>query len=185
MSSLNLHGRVEQSFTLEQPPEIAFRYFARNEDLLRQFLGQDRVQTLEDGVYRVKLNPHGALGLTLQPSFDVQFTEHPPNRVEMKSLGARLVESSHDDAGFQAHFDGEALFMHEGAGCRVNCWARMRVELALPAFLAWMPVGGLEAIGNGIIGPAMHALAQRLVPLMQRDIHRWVEARPELKANQP
>jgi hypothetical protein len=175
---------VEQSFPLEQPPAVAFRYFAQNEELLKQFLGGDRVQALGNGVYRVKLNPHGALGLTLQPSFDVQFTEHAPNRVEMRSLGARLVEASHDDTGFQADFEGEALFLNDPVGCRVNCWARMRVDLALPAFLAWMPVGPLEAIGNGIIGPAMQALAQRLVPLMQRDIHRWVAAHPELTANQ-
>jgi Protein of unknown function (DUF1997) len=180
VSVVNLHGRVEQRFQLEHPPGIAFRYFARNEDLLKQFLGADRVENLENGVYRVKLNPHGAMGLTIQPSFDVQFIEHAPNRVEMKSLGARLVQSSHDDAGFKAHFEGEALFLPDPVGCRVNCWARMRVELALPGFLAWMPPAPLEAIGNGIIAPAMQALAMRLVPLMQRDIARWVAAHPEL-----
>ena len=182
MSVLHLHGRVEQRFQLEQPPVAAFRYFARNENLLKQFLGGDRVENLGGGIYRVQLNPHGALGLTLQPSFDVQFIEHAPNRVEMKSLGARLVNSSHGDAGFKAQFNGEALFVHDPAGCRVNCWARMRVELALPSFFAWMPPGPLEAIGNGIITPAMQALAMRLVPIMQKDIQRWVAANPELSA---
>ena len=182
MSVLNLHGRVEQRFAVEYAPAIAFRYFAGNEDLLKQFLGEDRVEYLGDGTYRVKLNPQGALGLTIQPSFDVQFVEHPYNRVEMRSLGARLVEASHQDAGFQAGFNGEALFYEHPVGCEVHCWARMHVELALPAVLAWMPPAPLEAIGNGIIGPAMQALAQRLVPIMQRDIHRWVAAHPDLLA---
>lgn len=180
MSELHLHGRVEQRFQLDYPPAIAFRYFARNEELLKQFLGADRVEILGAGIYRVKLNPQGAMGLTLQPSFDVQFIEHAPNRVEMKSLGARLVQSSHDDAGFKATFEGEALFLDDPAGCKVLCWARMRVDLALPSMLAWMPPAPLEVVGNGIIGPAMQALAMRLVPLMQRDIHRWVAAHPEL-----
>jgi hypothetical protein len=121
--------------------------------------------------------------LTLQPSFDVKFTEHPPDRVEMKSVGARLVEASHDDAGFQADFEGEARFVPDPAGCRVTCWSTMAVALEMPAFLAWMPTGALEAIGNGIIGPAMHTLAQGLVPLMQRDIHKWVAAHPEVTAS--
>lgn len=184
MSVLNLHGRVEQRFAVAYAPAIAFRYFAGNEELLKKFLGDDRVSYLGDGTYRVKLNPQGALGLTIQPSFDVQFVEHPHSRVEMKSLGARLVEASHDDAGFQAGFSGEALFCEHPQGCEVTCWAHMQVELALPAVLAWMPLQPLEAIGNGLIGPAMHALAERLVPLMQRDIHRWVAAHPELTAKQ-
>jgi hypothetical protein len=182
VSVLNLHGRVEQRFAVDYEPAIAFRYFAGNEDLLKKFLGDDRVTYLGEGTYRVKLNAMGAMGLTLQPSFDVQFIEFPHTRVEMKSLGARLVEASHDDAGFQAGFEGEALFAEHPQGCEVTCWARMHVELALPAVLAWMPLQPLEAIGNGIIGPAMHALAQRLVPIMQRDIHRWVAEHPELTA---
>lgn len=175
MSELHLHGHVEQAFKVDQPPEVAFRYFARNEDLLRQFLGHDRVECLEDGVYRVKLNPHGALGLTLRPTFDVKFTEFPPDRVEMRSLRASLLETSHEDAGFEAHFEGEARFAPDGAGTWIVCWAKMRVALGVPGFLAWMPTGPLETLGNSVIHPAMAALAHRLVPLMQRDIHRWVE----------
>lgn len=181
MSALNLHGHVEQRFTLEQPPDVAFRYFANNEDLLRQFLGHDRVESLGGGVYRVRLNPHGALGLTLRPSFDVLFDAKPPDRVEMRSLAARLAESSHADAGFEASFTGEARFLPDGAGTAVTCWARMEVTLGLPAVLAWMPTEPLQAIGNGIIHPAMAALAHRLVPIMQRDIHRWA-AEQELLA---
>lgn len=173
--TLQLGGRVEQAFGLPYPPEVAFRYFARNDDLLKQFLGEDRVECLEDGVYRVKLNPHGALGLTLQPSFDVAFIEHPPDRVEMKSLRATLVESSHGDAGFEARFEGEARFLpDEAGGTEVTCQAAMHVELELPAFFAWMPVAPLEALGNSLIQAAMQGLSGRLVPLMQRDIRRWV-----------
>lgn len=176
MSVIRLSGRVEEPFTLEVAPESAFRYFAKNEELLKQFLGADRVERLDDGVYRVMLNPHGAMGLTIQPTFDVAFIEHPPNRVEMKSLGARLVHTTHDDTGFDARFTGEALFEPHVAGTLVRCWAKMEVELTLPGFLAWMPTAPLEAIGNGIIEPAMSTLARRLVPLMRRDIRRWLIA---------
>lgn len=174
MTVLNLKGYVEQPFTVDHPPEIAFAYFAKNEDLLRKFLGEDRVKMIEDGVYRVKLNPHGAMGLTLQPSFDVQFLERPPDRVEMQSLRASLVESSHDDANFEAKFTGEAHFAPAGPGTLITCWSQMEVKLVLPGFLSWAPVELLQTVGNGIIQPAMQALAWRLVPLMQKDIHRWV-----------
>jgi hypothetical protein len=171
---LNLGGRTAIAFELAHPPEVAFRYFAQNEDLLKQFLGRDRVEALGDGVYRVRLNRHGALGLTLQPSFDVAFIEHPPDRVEMRSLRASLVESSHGDAGFDATFEGEARFTPCPAGTAMACTAGMQVTLTLPAVLAWMPAGPLEAMGNGLINTAMSALAHRLVPLMQKDIQRWV-----------
>jgi hypothetical protein len=171
---LHLGGQTAIAFELPHPPDVAFRYFARNEDLLKQFLGQDRVEALGDGVYRVQLNPHGALGLTLQPSFDVAFIEHPPDRVEMKSLRASLVDASHQDAGFEATFAGEALFTPVPAGTGLSCSSRMQVALSLPGFLAWMPAGPLEALGNSLIHTAMSALSHRLVPLMQRDIERWV-----------
>jgi len=170
---LHLGGDTAIAFELPYPPDVAFRYFARNEDLLKQFLGEDRVEHLGDGVYRVRLNPHGAMGLTLQPSFDVAFIEHPPDRVEMKSLRASLVDSSHADAGFEARFNGEALFKPVAAGTALACSAHMAVALELPAFLAWMPTAPLEALGNGLISSAMGALAHRLVPLMQRDLARW------------
>lgn len=178
MTTLRLGGRTEQQILVDHPPELAFRYFAQNEELLRQFLGHDRVEGLGDGVYRVRLNPHGALGLTLRPTFDVQFVEHPPDRVEMRSLRASLAETTHDDAGFDARFTGEARFGPHPRGCRIDCWSEMAVDLTLPAMLAWMPAPPLEAIGNGIIQTAMHTLAGRLAPVLQQDIRRWVARHP-------
>jgi hypothetical protein len=179
---LHLKGYVEQPFTVDYPPHLAFAYFAKNEDLLRKFLGEDRVEVIDDGVYRVKLNPHGAMGLTLQPTFDVQFIEHPPHRVEMKSLRASLLEVSHGDAGFDAKFTGEAHFAEAGPGTFITCWSQMEVKLGLPGFLSWAPVELLATVGNGIIQPAMAALAWRLVPIMQKDIHRWVAEREKDKS---
>jgi hypothetical protein len=177
---LEFGNHVTQAFGVPDAPDVAFQYFARNEELLAQFLGPDRVEQLDDGVYRVKLNPHGALGLSLQPSFDVAFIEHAPNRVEMKSLRASLVESSHGDAGFDARFEGEAVFTESGDGTQVNCWASMSVSLTLPSVLAWMPKTPLEAIGNGIVQAAMQALSLRLVSIMQRDIRCWVARQAKL-----
>ena len=177
MTTLRLGGRTEQRIALPYPPEVAFRYFAQNEELLRQFLGEDRVEGLGGGVYRVRLNPHGALGLTLRPTFDVQFIEHEPDRVEMTSLRASLAETTHLDAGFDARFTGEARFQPAPGGCRMDCWAEMAVELALPGALAWMPAAPLEAVGNGIIHTAMSTLASRLAPVLQHGIRRWAAAR--------
>lgn len=173
MSALNLGSRTEQRIAVGFPAEVAFRYFAQNEALLKQFLGADRVERLEPGVFRVKLNPHGALGLTLRPTFDVRFTEHPPDRVAMRSLRASLAETTHADTDFEATFTGEAHFEPAASGCTLNCWADMRVVLGLPAVLAWMPTGPLEVLGNGIIHAAMHGLASRLGPVLDADIRRW------------
>lgn len=180
MTALRLRGEVEQAIPLAYPQELCFSFFARNEDLLRRFLGEDRVTVLEPGVYRVRLNPHGALGLTLRPSFDVAFDEVPPDRVEMRSLAARLDESSHHDAGFDARFNGLARFdpAPEGA-CVMHCAARTEVDLALPALLAWMPKSFLEGVGNGIVQTAMHALASQLGPLLRREMAAWVARRGE------
>jgi hypothetical protein len=93
-------------------------------------------------------------------------------------LRATLVESSHGDAGFEARFAGEARFLPDDAdGTEVTCEAAMHVELELPALFAWMPVAPLEALGNSLIQAAMQGLSGRLVPLMQRDIRRWVAAK--------
>jgi hypothetical protein len=174
VSTLRLGGRTAQRLAVGQPPEVAFRYFAGNEELLRSFLGEDRVAYQGDGVYHVRLNPHGALGLTLQPTFDVQFVEFPPDRVEMRSLRAALAETTHVDAGFDARFTGEARFEPAPAGCTLVCWAEMQVELVLPAVLAWMPTAPLEVLGNGIIHAAMNGLAGTLGPVLNRGLSRWV-----------
>jgi hypothetical protein len=183
MKQLALQGAVQQAFELAYPPAVAFSYFAQNEDLLKKFLGHEHVEKIAPSTYRIRLNRHGALGLSLQPVFDVAFIECPPDKVEMRSVDAQLLQASHEVPGFEAHFEGQALFEPEPFGTRVVCQARMKVSFALPTFFEWMPVGPLEAVGNGVIHPAMKALALRLVPLMQKDIRRWVAAQGQSNLN--
>jgi hypothetical protein len=167
-----LRARVTHDIRLACSAEEAFGYFAGNDALLREFLGQDRVERLADGAYRVALNPHGALGVTLRPSFDVAFEDFPPDRVVMRSLAARLLDGSvHRPDDFEAGFVGEASFAAEGVGCRLACAASMHASFGLPGWLAPM-APAFETVASGLMQAAMHALAARLGPLLERGITR-------------
>ncbi|MEB3221484.1 MAG: DUF1997 domain-containing protein [Candidatus Sericytochromatia bacterium] len=174
MTPVTLRARVSHDVRLACPAEEAFAFFAGNDALLREFLGEDRVERLPDGAYRVALSPHAALGVSLRPSFDVAFVDHPPDRVVMRSLAARLLEgSAHRPADFDAGFEGEAHFVPEGPGCVVVCRAVMRASFGLPAWLApVVPVAAFEAVASGLMQAAMLALAGRLGPLLERGIAR-------------
>ncbi|MEB3330153.1 MAG: DUF1997 domain-containing protein [Candidatus Sericytochromatia bacterium] len=172
-----LRARVAHDIRLACSPTEAFAYFAGNDALLREFLGQDRVERLSAGTYRVALNPHGALGLSLRPSFDVAFEDLPPDRIVMRSLAARLLEGSdHRPDDFEAGFEGQARFVAEGDGCRVACAASMHASFGLPLWLA-PTAPAFEAVAGSLMQAAMAALAARLGPLLDRGIAlRRVEA---------
>jgi len=168
---LRLAARTDRTFPLDAPADLAYTHFASNEDLLGRFLGHDRGEKMPDGCFRVQLAKHGALGLMLQPRVDVRFIEVPPHRVEMRSEGVSLVHSSHEDAKLDATFEGAIVFEPAAHGrTQATCWSTMAMELRLPEALAWLPTPPLEALGNGIVGTAMAALASRLPPLLQADL---------------
>ncbi|MEB3197100.1 MAG: DUF1997 domain-containing protein [Candidatus Sericytochromatia bacterium] len=171
MIPIEMEAHVQHEIALPCSPEVAFRYFADNDDLLRDFLGRDRVERLTCGAYRVSLAPHGALGFSLSPRFDVAFQNHPPDRIAMHSQEAVLLDASHHGSQFDAGFTGEAQFLPASQGCVVACQASMRVSLGIPAWAALLiPPQALQRAGSGIMKTAMHALAGRLGPLLRRGL---------------
>lgn len=177
---MRLGAEVARSFALpDHSAEQAFAHFRGNEALLRELLGHDRVAVLRPDVYRVLLNPKGAMGLMLRPSFDVAFEAEAPGRILMRCLDARLDESTHPISGFEAGFAGEAQFspLDEG-GAWVSCHAHMHVGFDLPPPFAWMPQGPLEALGEGVLRAAMGALAGRLPRILAASLAR-AEALPQ------
>lgn len=176
---MRLDAQVARSFRLPHPPDLAYQHFQGNEALLRELLGQDRVSLLGPNTYRVALRPKGAMGLMLRPSFDVAFEAHPPNRIVMRCLGARLDEATHPISGFEAGFCGETTFSpHAEGGAWVHCQADMNVAFDLPPPFAWMPPGPLEALGESVLRAAMGALAGRLPRLLAASLAKDASLSP-------
>lgn len=171
MIPLDLEAAVHHDINLTTTPQEAFDFFSGNDALLREFLGAERVECLGDGVYRVQLNPHGAFGWRVQPRFDVKFIDHPPDRIEMRSLQASLLAGSSPTTRFDAGFRGNAHFLPAPVGCRVACAATMQVTIGVPDWIhLLLPPAALAHLGNGVMRTAMHSLAVRLGPLLERGL---------------
>ncbi|MEB3283827.1 MAG: DUF1997 domain-containing protein [Candidatus Sericytochromatia bacterium] len=171
MIPLDLEATVRHDIRLPVSPGEAFEYFSGNDDLLREFLGAERVESLGQGCFRVRLNPHGAFGWRIQPCFDVKFVDYPPDRIEMRSLEASLMSGSANTTRFDAGFCGTAHFRQDPRGCCVSCEASMQVTIGIPDWVRMlMPPGALAQFGNGMIRAAMQGLAARLGPLLERGI---------------
>lgn len=183
MIPLDLEASIEHDIHLTASPQEAFDFFSGNDSLLREFLGAERVESVGDGVYRVQLNPHGAFGWRVQPRFDVKFIDHPPDRIEMRSLSASLLPGASSTGRFDAGFRGFAEFLPAPGGCRVACEAVMQVTIGIPDWVRLlMPPGALAQLGNGIIRAAMHTLAVRLGPLLEKGLAaRLRSARPGIE----
>lgn len=183
MIPLDLEASVDHEIRLSVTAAEAFQFFSGNDSLLREFLGAERVERLGSGIYRVQLNPHGAFGWKVQPRFDVQFTDHPPDRIEMRSLEASLLPGSAATSRFDAGFRGFAEFLPAPTGCRVVCEAAMQVTLGVPDWVRLVvPPATLAHVGNGIMRTAMHSLAVRLGPLLERGLATQLAARSHVSA---
>lgn len=170
---LELEGFTERSTVLPASPEEVARYFSGNETLLKQLVGSERVQRLAPQRYQVSVGRFEALGLVVDPHFEVVF-EDLPGLTRMNSAACRIVTSNHLDLELAAGFSGEARFEPHPEGCLLTSWSATRVEfLRLPSLLRGMPPSLVQRVGNAVIAKALEAMSARFVPLIRADFERW------------
>jgi hypothetical protein len=173
---IQLEGFTQRSTVLAASPEEVARYFSGNESLLKQLVGSDRVERLAHQRYRVSVGRFEALGLVIDPHFEVVF-EDLPSLTRMESTSCRVVTSDHLDLELAAGFSGEAHFEAHPEGCLLTSWSAARVELIrLPSLLRGLPPGMIQKIGNAVIHKALEATSARFVPLLREDFERWRSA---------
>lgn len=170
---LELEGFTQRSTLLPASPEEVARYFSGNDALLTQLVGSDRVTRLEPQRYHVSVGRFEALGLVVDPHFEVVF-EDLPGLTRMDSTSCRIVTSEQLDLDMAAGFSGEARFDPHPDGCLLTSWSAARVEIRrLPVLLRSLPPALVQSVGNTVIRKAMEAMSARFVPLIREDFERW------------
>lgn len=170
---IELEGFTQRSTVLAASPEEVARYFSGNELLLKQLVGADRVDRLAHQRYLVSVGRFEALGLVIDPHFEVIF-EDLPGVTRMDSTSCRVVTSEHLDLELAAGFSGEARFDPHPDGCLLTSWSAARVQLIrLPGLLRGLPAGMIQKVGNAVILKALEATSSRFVPLIRDDFERW------------
>ncbi|MNK45609.1 hypothetical protein D3C87_643740 [compost metagenome] len=168
-----LEGYTQRSTVLAASPEEVARYFSGNELLLKQLVGADRVERLAHQRYLVSVGRFEALGLVIDPHFEVEFTDHP-GLTRMESTSCRVVTSESLDFELAAGFSGEARFDAHPDGCLLTSWSAARVDLLrLPGLLRTIPAAMIQSVGNAVIHKALDATSARFVPLIREDFERW------------
>lgn len=170
---IQLEGFTERSTILAADPDDVARYFSGNELLLKQLVGAERVERLAHQRYLVSVGRFEALGLVIDPHFEVVFTDLP-GVTRMDSTSCRVVTSETIDLELAAGFSGEARFDPHEDGCLLTSWSAVRVDLLrLPGLLRSVPAGMVQSIGNAVIHKALEATSSRFVPLIREDFERW------------
>lgn len=170
---IDLEGYTQRSILLDASPEEVARYFSANEDLLKQLVGADRVTRLAHQRYHVAVGRFEALGLVVDPHFEVVFTDLP-GLTRMESTSCRIVTSEQLDLDLAAGFSGEASFAPHPEGCMLTSWSAAKVEIIrLPALLRGLPPTLIRRVGSAVIEKALDAMSARFVPLIRDDFERW------------
>lgn len=175
---LELEAYTERTVSLPAPPTDVARYFAQNESLLSELVGQEHVTSLGGGRYRVATRGFSALGLTVTPAFEVEFVDHP-GVTHMASKECHLLESSALDLDLEARFEGEAQFHPAPDGTSLFCWTHAHARITVPGFLRWMPKAAVQGALQTLMKGAMEATSSRFVPLIQKDFERWRALQPQ------
>jgi hypothetical protein len=170
---VRIAAEASRSFFVPARPEAVAVYFSRNDSLLSRLVGAGRVQRLSEGLYRVSLRSFEALGLTVRPTLDVQFTDHPRETL-MEALEVRAVEGP---AGLSVDvsFKGSAAFRPHPLGTEVESYAYAVVDLGLPFPFSLLPERLLQAAATAVLTAAMESTAQRFDQLIVTDfteLHR-------------
>lgn len=170
---IELEGYTQRSTVLAASPEEVARYFSGNEFLLEQLVGKERVRRVAPQRYQVSVGRFEALGLVVDPHFEVVF-EDLPGVTRMESTSCRVVTSEQIDLELAAGFSGEARFDAHADGCLLTSWSAARVQIIrLPGLFQGLPASLIQKVGDAVIHKALDATSARFVPLIREDFERW------------
>jgi len=167
---LELAGDISREVKLPERPDRVATYVHGNESLLRRILGSERVEYLEPALYRFRMYPIGALGVSLRPVFDLLFERSGDLLLKMSTVGCSLFEKSHRDLSMEVQVRAKAILSAIPEGTSALIQASAWVSMEVPGVLRLVPRRMLEIAGNALLDTTMHSFADRVIPVVRADL---------------
>lgn len=163
-------------------------YLRQPQRLVQAITDPRRIEVLDDGVYRLSLRPLQFLGISIEPTADLQVRSQANGTLTLESVGCEVKGPdylSFVNDSFGMALQGTLTPHRHDHYTELQGRADLQIHIELPPPLSFMPAPVLDRAGktflSGILGTIKYRIERQLV----EDYRTWVaatHAQPEVNA---
>lgn len=142
----------------------------------------DRIETLEDHHFRLKLRPKKFMRLEFTPEADLRVTTDNNGTLHIQSTGCRVLGLENLQESFNLDLSGELTPLHRGEKTWITGTARLQVRFEPPPGLQLLPQAMLKPAGNAFLKGILTTMKKRIRKQLVSSYRQWVEAQTRSEA---
>jgi hypothetical protein len=173
-------GSQSVSILVPQAAVPIQHYLRQPHRLVSALAEQNQIETLSNGVYRLKMKPRQFLMFSLQPTVDIQLQSKADGTVFLTSQACEIRGVEFINDRFQLKLKGILAPAQKHGQTYLEGQADLQVQVELPPILWMTPKAILHTAGNGLIKSILMSVKQKLVHQLVLDYQVW--ARSEVAA---
>ncbi|MDX2228621.1 MAG: DUF1997 domain-containing protein [Leptolyngbyaceae cyanobacterium bins.349] len=157
---------------VEQPVPI-HHYLRQPHRLVNALTTANRIETLGNDLFRLKMRPLTFMTLSLQPIVDLRVWADPNGTVHLRSVRCEMRGMDYINDRFTLDLVGK-LYPHSvGGTTHLQGRADLEVRVDLPPPFLFTPKSILETTGNGLLKSVLLTVKQRLMHQLVSDYQTW------------
>lgn len=171
--------QARQSLNMKVPNESipVEDYLQEPQWLVAAITEADRLETLKDNLFRLKLRPKKFMKLQFEPQVDLKVWTDDNKTLHIRSHDYQLIGLEDLQDSFDLELSGELTPVgHRGSKTQLEGEARIQVSLEKPRVLRLVPDAVLKTAGNAFLGGILGTMKGRVRRQLVQDYRRWVEA---------
>lgn len=176
--------RTRKTLNLLVPNEsIPIEHYLRQpQRLIHAITDPKRIDQVEPSVYRLSLRPLSFLGISIEPTTDLQVWTQSDGTLRLRSVRCEIKVPEYlgyVNQSFAMALEGGLTPRKQGDQTRLSGKADLAVQVELPAPIKFMPNSVLDSAGRtfliGILSTIQHRIERRLV----EDYRDWASTNGE------
>lgn len=150
----------------------------------------NRIETLADNHFRLKLRPKKFMHLQFEPQADLKVNTDADGTLHIRSTGCRVIGLENLEKSFTMDLTGELGPRRQGQTTWLEGIARIQVRFELPSVLSIIPKAVLKPTGNTFLGSILGTMKGRVKRQLVKDYQRWAAQKttsnsPSFAAQEP
>ena len=172
---------ASQALRLRVPNEaIPIEHYLRQPQRLVQAITDPRrIEVLGDGVYRLSLRPLQFIGISIEPTADLQVRSLSDGSLHLESVGCQVKGPdylSFVNDSFGMALKGQLTPHREASYTELRGQADLQIHLELPPPIRFMPAAMLDRTGKTFLSGILATIKHRIERQLTEDYRAWVRA---------
>ena len=172
---------ASQNLRLRVPNEaIPIEHYLRQpQRLVQSITDPRRIEVIGDGVYRLSLRPLQFLGISIEPTADLQVRSQADGTLTLQSVGCQVKGPdylSFVNDSFGMTLQGVLTPQRGDRYTELQGRADLQIHIELPPPIRYMPAPMLDRAGKTFLSGILSTIKHRIERQLVEDYRAWVAA---------